>query len=517
MALGLARSNSPHMSATSDQQPTFGRILKYTGIFGGVQGFNVLMAMLRGKVAARLLSTNGVGLIANFGRATEWISAATNGGLAFSAVQHIAQLHARGNERALAHYVCLLRSWIVIAALLGALIMAVGAPYWSAFYFGHADFAGQFVWLALLVALTTLNGGELAVLKGTRQIKRMAMVSTLSAVLTLLISAAAYWQWGVRAIVPALLLSAAALFALQVRAAHRAVPYRLRLGSWRFLRKGRGMIRLGIAYALANFVAIGGESLVRAFIMRFPEAAGLGADFGGSQAIGIYSTAMTLTITYSRLIFMSMDAEYYPRLSAHVHDLGLQNATINRQIDVLVLLVAPFALVYAMALPLVVPMLFTVQFLPAVDMVLGGMLLLLFKAIATPIAYLSLAHARSRMYFWVEGTYTLALALLTPAAYYYYGFLGAGLALSLSEGAYLLVVWAVYGRCFAFAFESSTRRHIALQLLLVAAGLLACIALPLAWRLAAAGCCALLSAAYSWRIRSHSAHLPERLRRWWKR
>ncbi|MCF0236191.1 MAG: hypothetical protein HUK09_05730, partial [Bacteroidaceae bacterium] len=63
------------MSATSDQQPTFGRILKYTGIFGGVQGFNVLMAMLRGKVAALLLSTNGVGLIANFGRATEWISA----------------------------------------------------------------------------------------------------------------------------------------------------------------------------------------------------------------------------------------------------------------------------------------------------------------------------------------------------------------------------------------------------------------------------------------------------------
>lgn len=504
------------MSPHSEHNHSLGRILKYTGLFGGVQGFYVLMSMLRSKVTAELLSTKGVGMIANFNQAAAWIGAASNLGLAFSAVQHIAQLHAHGQERAISHYVCLVRSWIMIAAVLGALIMGVGAPLWSILYFETTDYVPHFLLLSPLVALTTLNGGELAILKGLRAIKQMAQTSTISAVTTLLITTFSYWQWGMRAIVPALLLSAAVLFVLQLRAAHRLVPYRLRLGSWAFLHRGRRLVVLGLAYAMAGFVALGGEALVRAFIMRFPEAAGLPM-LGGSDAIGLYSVGLTLTITYSRLIFTSMDAEYFPRLSAGLATTSEQNLIVNRQIDVLVILISPFSLGFSLALPLIIPMLYTCDFLPALPMVVGAMLSLFAKAVATPIAYLALAHARSRLYFLVEASYTLALLAFVPVAYYYAGFLGAGWALSLSEIAYLLIAVATYRHHFGFRFEVTTLRKILLQLLLLLLGLSLLLFAPQPWSSLLCGLFALTSCALSWRWLSRATALPTRIRRYFQR
>ena len=50
----------PPRTKTSDA--SVGRILKYTGLFGGVQGFYALMAMVRNKITALLLKTGGMEL-----------------------------------------------------------------------------------------------------------------------------------------------------------------------------------------------------------------------------------------------------------------------------------------------------------------------------------------------------------------------------------------------------------------------------------------------------------------------
>lgn len=500
------------MPAQHNSPSALGRVLKYTGIFGGVQGFYVLMSVVRSKITAELLSTRGVGLIGNFNRAVDFIGAATGLGLSFSAVQRISRLAERGNERATAHYVCLVRSWILIAALVGLLVMAAGAPLWSYFYFETTAYTPHFLLLAPLVALTTLSGGELAVLKGLRRIKSMALISTLSTLSTLTLTTLLYGQWGVAAIVPALLLCTAVLFGLQLRTTHRLVPYAVRITSWRFLRKGRLMLRLGMAYALSNFIAFGTESAVRALILRHPEAAGLPL-LTGTEAVGIYGTGLTLVVTYSRLIFMSMDAEYYPRLSALTHRIALQNEAVNRQIDVLVLLISPFLLAFALCLPYLIPLLYTPAFLPVVPMVMGALLALFFKAVVTPIAYLSLAHARSRLYLGLELTYSAVSLLLLAGGYLQFGFSGAGWGLTLSYLIYLFVVYFNCRRAFGFAFERTTLRRALSQLLLVLPTLLA-MAFLSSWARAAVGTVFLLgSLALSWQLLRHAVHLPARLHR----
>ena len=43
-------------------QDSYRHVLKYTGVFGGVQGFNILMSLVRNKFVAMLLGPSGMGL-----------------------------------------------------------------------------------------------------------------------------------------------------------------------------------------------------------------------------------------------------------------------------------------------------------------------------------------------------------------------------------------------------------------------------------------------------------------------
>ncbi len=462
----------PHSfnTSTPTSATPLGRILRYTGLFGGVQGANVLMSALRSKLTALLLSTRGMGMIGNFARSVELVGAATNLGLSFSAVRRIALLSERGNARAVHHYVCLVRSWALLAALLGALVMAVGAPLWSRLYFEDASHTLHFLGLAPLVAFVTLAGGELAVLKGLRRINALATTSLLASFFTLLITAAAYAALGTAGIIPALTLSALSTLLLQGREAHRTVPYRVRLHSRRFLLRGLPMVRLGLAYAAANFIEYGGQSLVQATIVRFPEAASGFLPSQGLQTVGIYGVGITLLLTYSRMVFTAMDAEYYPRLSASIDSQDGQNLAVNRQMTALVLLVAPFGLAFLLFLPLIVRLLYTAEFLPVVPMVAGGVLALWCKALATPIAYLPLAHAHSRLYLWIEASYTLTFVLSTIGGYLLFGLAGAGWGISLSYGVYFLTVWHTYRSRFGFVLSGDTLRHVLPQGVLILAG-----------------------------------------------
>ena len=66
-------------------------ILKYISLFGGVQGLNVLIGVVRNKFVAILLGPQGVGLISLFNSTTKLIGDSTNFGLPMSAVRNISE------------------------------------------------------------------------------------------------------------------------------------------------------------------------------------------------------------------------------------------------------------------------------------------------------------------------------------------------------------------------------------------------------------------------------------------
>jgi O-antigen/teichoic acid export membrane protein len=66
-------------------------ILKYTGIFGGVQGLVSLITMVKVVIVSKLLGPIGVGLVDVYNRSIELVKKSTDLGISYSAVQSISE------------------------------------------------------------------------------------------------------------------------------------------------------------------------------------------------------------------------------------------------------------------------------------------------------------------------------------------------------------------------------------------------------------------------------------------
>ena len=177
---------------SENEKGAYGQVLKYTGIFGGVQGLNVIVSLVRNKLAALLLGPAGMGLVSLFNSTVAFISQATGFGISMSAVRHISELTETGDEAQRAYYIKVVRAWSILAALLGVLVCVAIGPFLSSNTFAWGNHTLHFILLAPAVGLIALTGGETAVLKGTRQLKPLVVVQTFTILATLVLTVPAY-------------------------------------------------------------------------------------------------------------------------------------------------------------------------------------------------------------------------------------------------------------------------------------------------------------------------------------
>ena len=191
-----------------EKDDRYSNILKYTGIFGGVQGINILVGVVRTKLVTWLLGPEGYGLVALFNSTTKLVGESTNLGLAMSAVHEISDAYAKDDSQRLESAVKLIRSWSILTALFGMLVCVLASPLLNSYTFSWGDHTLHFVLLSPVIGLTAITSGEMAVLKGTRQLRHLAAISIYGMVGTLIVSVPLYWFWREAAIVPSLVAMA---------------------------------------------------------------------------------------------------------------------------------------------------------------------------------------------------------------------------------------------------------------------------------------------------------------------
>lgn len=485
-----------------EDKDSYGQVLKYTGLLGGVQVFYVLMSILRNKATAVFIGPWGMGMAFVYSKAAEFLCSATNFGLGISSVRRLAELHERGERRAVEQYVKLIRSWTLITALLGLVTCLVLAPVLSRRMLGDYHSTKGFLLLSPTVFLLTMLGGELAILKGLHELRRMAGVSVLVGLVTTLSTVAIYALMGLHGVLPVLLTTSAVTFLLNLRATTRLYPYRVGLRSMHLLRRGTHLVRLGAAFTLAGLVGAGADFAIASFISQS----------ASPHAVGLYGAGFTLIVSYARIVFVAMDADYYPRLSAAGEDVSRRNVIINRQIDVLVLLMAPFLILFSLFLPLVVRIIYTEEYLIVVSMAVYAMSYMFFKAVYTPVAYLPLARGDSMTYFLMETAYYVVFVLAVTAGYALKGLSGAGIGLSVANLFDLLALTTVYGLRYGFRFEVPVLRRCLLHFVLLLMGLGCALVPDAALKFGLGIPVAMASVALSWRFLGRETDILVRLR-----
>lgn len=435
---------------------TFDHIVKYTGLFGGVQGVTMLMNLIRNKIASVLLGPEGLALINIYNNASRLVTESTNFGISISAVKHVSELFDTGDMARIHEFSVTVRTWSLYVGLLGTFVALVLAPWFSLWTFENYDYTATYMLIAPIVGMGSVIGGEMAILKGLKQLKNVAIISVISAISMLIISAPLYFIWHMQGIIWALLLCQFAVLCIHLRYSTRAIPWQTALSSKTTLRDGLPMLKLGIGYVLAGLFGQGAEYLIRVLILHW-----------GTQAdVGLYYSGYVLTVTYASMVFVAFEADYFPRLSATNGHIERQNQTVNKQIMVSILLMAPFLSLFIMALPTLIPLLFSNKFTEAIPMAITATFYMFFKSALLAAAYLPLARGDSKMYMLTELFYDVIIAITIPLAFRQWGLVGTGWALSLAGLLDMLFIHIVYRYRYHYNIDRQTLRIFALQFLL---------------------------------------------------
>ena len=436
-----------------EYQTSYGHILKYTSLFGGMQGLNILIGIVRTKLVALILGPDGMGLVSLFTSTVSFISSGTNFGLPTSSVKTLSEVYEQGDKVLLQRKVRLIRSLTLMAAIFGVVVCLLFSSFFDVFTFSWGSHRLHFAMLAPIVGMMVLIGGEMAVLKSVRQLKKVAIISTMNMVAALIISVPIYYFFGQRGIIPALTLMVLVQLLLTLHYTRKLFPLELSFSRSMFSEGGE-MLRLGVAFLLSGLFTTGADFIIRSYFSKYASL----------EVLGIFNAGFMLTTTYAGIVFSAMETDYFPRLSGVNKDIEACNLMINRQIEVTLLLVAPMLLAFMVFMPLVVPLLYSSNFMPCVPMAQVIILALYLRAMKLPVAYLTLAKADSRIFLVLEAYSSILMVVAVIVGYNYWGLEGAGWGLFVTGIVDIIVIWLFAHYHYGYVVSTPVVRYAALQL-----------------------------------------------------
>lgn len=443
----MKSSASPN-NCTPKADVSYGHILKYTGLFGGVQGLTMFISLVRNKLTAVLLGADGVGLISIFNNIATFVSNASNLGIPFNIVRNTAELYENGSDEALRKHIKIVRTWSVWTGLFGAFLCIILAPLIACLAFENPN-NGQYsiCLLAPMIFALAISGGELAILKGVRQLKKVAVITTIGGFSTLLCTIPFFYFWLEKGIVPALVVSTIALTILYLYFSTKLFRWETALFSQEIFHKGIGMMKIGVPFMLAAIANALAALAIPLFLLRY----------GTLEEVGYYRVGYGLMVTYAGTVFVAIEADFFPRLSAAHKETESMNKIINQQIEICLLLIAPILVLFILAMPFIISLLYSKAFSPAIDMAACAVFYMFFRAITLPTAYTPLAKGDTTLYLGMEVLYDVVMLLLITLFFYHWGVTGTGIGLSLSALFDMLLVTGVYGKKYHIRLHSSVK------------------------------------------------------------
>lgn len=464
---------------------SYRHMLRGMSVFGGVQVFQMIISLLRGKFVAVILGPAGMGLAAIYASMATTIQQFASCGLPLSATREISMAGDSDSSRKVADVVGAVRQALWICGLVGAAVCCVAAPWLSRISFGSDAYTWPYMLLGAMILLQTAASAEMSVLQGLRKVKSLGLASVWGAAAGLAAGVPMYLLWGTDGIVPAMVALAASTYAA-CRIAARRCPASLEPGNAAVRRRIiRRLLSFGLLLMSAQLIGSLCISLANLFLRSH----------GSVDDVGYFNAATSICTQYVGMIFTAMAMDYFPRLSSQIAHPTAWQSTVSRQTELVALVTAPLAMLLMLTAPIVVSVLLSARFAVIIPLLRWMSVGLFLQAIAYPLGYVAFAKGNKRLYFCLEGLFGNAVYLLaTCGCYLLWGLVGIGISSVIRFGIDVAAYYAVNRRAYGFAYS---RRCIATVAPLLAATAIAFAATFIPYAPAMYACVTLIFAATS--------------------
>lgn len=468
---------------------SYRNILKGNTLFGGVQLFQILVGLLRGKFVAIFLGPEGMGIMSLFNSTAETLRKVSSLGVNLAIVKETGG--AADDPERLRHIVVAVRRIVAITAVIGLLATLSLSSVLGRFTFGNDSQYYGMLLLAPVVFLTVCWQGDMSVLQGLHRVKSISKATIIGSLTGLLAGVPLYWLFGYRGIVPAMLVFAAVMAAVYSYSVRKTVGTR----GVKFLWSEHGaivkrLVALGLILMVSDCINTGVLYLTNIYVRSA----------GTLDDVGFWQGANSLTNQYAGVIFTALAMDYLPRLMGAVKERQQFRDIVDRQTEIISLLVAPLASLLILFAPLVVRVLLTEQYLEIVPLLRILAVALALRAAMYPLGYITLAMDNKKVFFWMEAVWcNFQTLVMGVGGYWLFGLYGLGYGLAADCLLCLVLYIAVNRRLYGYFYSRRALRTVIVSLLLTSAAYASSLAPGDYVSYALMTAVTLLSAAMAWR------------------
>lgn len=404
-------------------------IFKGTMIFGGVQVFQILVSFVRNKLNAIYLGPEGMGIIGLFTSSLSIIITIATMGFGSSAVRFIAN---EQNEKGKLRIIKASLRLLYAQAFLGFSATVILSYFLSRNTFGNSEYTLSYIILSIYTFVSVLSNGNMAIIQGKQETKRIARANVISSFIGLLLGFPFLIFFKIKAVIPILLLTPIILSiytTLSVK--HITKIDREKSNRDEIISIAKLFISYGIVITLSQLIGTIADYFINIYVTKT----------GSIKDIGYYNSGMNITYQCIGLVFNAMSMDYSPKLTAVCDDRDKSNALINQQGIVTLLLAVPILCVMMISSPILIRLFLSKEFLPITGFIQIIILGMVFKAITFCLGSVSFAKGDKKIFFFYEGVYgTLQRFILAIIGYKIYGLTGMAWGFVFNFVLYLLTV-----------------------------------------------------------------------------
>lgn len=399
------------------EQTSYGTIFKTTFLFGFVQVFKAVISIVKNKIAAILIGPEGMGILGIYQSVVSMIQTGAGLGVNQSAVRNVSEARGIGYHKGLSRIISIVNKVILYTGLLGCVVTLILSYWLSDWTFGDHAHVVAYCVIAFVVALNIIDETKQAILKGMRQLRSLAKAGMIGSAAGLFITAPLYFFYGKEGIVPALLI--ASIVAVLVsnyfveKIGYEKTPVTLK----ETIQEASPMIKMGVALMTVTFLQYFVSLIINAYIRSK----------GGLEDVGLYNAGNTVINGYFGVIITALMTDYYPRIAAVNNDNKAIQDELNRQSLVTIVLSCPMFVLFMTLLPLFIRLLYSEEFLPAIEFVKWGIYFTLITIISNQVDMILIAKYKSKIMVIISVAVRAFQVLLSIVLYSLWGLTGLGI------------------------------------------------------------------------------------------
>ncbi|MCG3886787.1 O-antigen translocase [Photobacterium leiognathi] len=422
------------------------QILKSSSIIGGASVITIIIGLIKVKALAVLLGPTGVGLMGMLLSLLGLASTVFSLGLGTIGVREVAIN--RDNPEKINQVRKALFLANIILGLFAVIVITLNRKFLSNWLFDNTEQQWAVCFIGIAVFVSLIGGAQGAVLQGFRKINEQAKIKIIGAILSTIIGLGLIgWlgEEGITGFVISVPIIGCLLGFYYTRQLPNIRSVKL---SWSQLWPlWKSMVTLGFVYMLSGVMGESTKLLTREILNQEL----------GLISVGYFQAAWSISMTYIGFVLGAMATDYYPRLTETINNKKKANELINQQTEIALTFSAPILFAMLSFSPIVIHLLYSKDFTPAIEILRWQIMGDILKIIAWPLGFIVLSLGKGKVFFLLEMIWNMFYLVFVYFGIHQFDIQITGYAFAFSYFIYLMVTYLTVLKLFNFKWDDRSK------------------------------------------------------------